>query len=77
MIHGCGFVYFCDSLIGEKEVKKKKSKGEEKKAEAEGEQNGKKKERKVYDLPGQKRDPPEEVNSCLVFGLIIYFEEFL
>lgn len=23
--------------------------------------NGKKKEKKVYDLPGQKHDPPEEV----------------
>lgn len=45
-------------------MKKKKIKGEENKVETE--QNGKKKERKVYDLPGQKRDPPEEVNSCCV-----------
>lgn len=26
-------------------------------------ENGKKREKKVYDLPGQKRDPPEEVYS--------------
>lgn len=45
-------------------MKKKKIKGEEKKSEAQ--QNGKKKERKVFDLPGQKREPPEEVNYCRV-----------
>ncbi|KAG8482508.1 hypothetical protein CXB51_024463 [Gossypium anomalum] len=41
----------------EKEMKKKKKKGEEKKAAAGKEV---KREKKVYDLPGQKRDPPEE-----------------
>lgn len=43
-------------------MKKKKKKVEEEVKKAGGaEQNGKKRERKVYDLPGQKRDPPEEV----------------
>lgn len=39
-----------------KEAKKRKKKEEEKKMATE-----KKKGRKVYDLPGQKRDTPEEV----------------
>lgn len=37
------------------EVKRKKSTAGSK------EEIGKKREKKVYDLPGQKRDPPEEV----------------
>ena len=39
--------------------KKKKIKEEEKKGTPGAEQ--KKREKKVYDLPGQKRDPPVEV----------------
>lgn len=37
--------------------KKKKTKEKEKEQE-------KKRAKKVYDLPGQKRDPPEEVSEC-------------
>ncbi|KAF8406564.1 hypothetical protein HHK36_008652 [Tetracentron sinense] len=34
--------------------------------------NGKKKERKVFDLPGQKRDPPEERDPLRVFYETLY-----
>lgn len=54
-----------------KELKKKK--GEEKKAAvSKAEQNGNKKERKVYDLPGQKRDPPEERDPLRIFYETLY-----
>ncbi|XVF73913.1 hypothetical protein PTKIN_Ptkin13bG0019100 [Pterospermum kingtungense] len=53
----------------EKEVKKKKKKGEEKKAAAQKEG---KRERKVYDLPGQKRDPPEERDPLRIFYETMY-----
>ncbi|XP_043710065.1 uncharacterized protein LOC122658961 [Telopea speciosissima] len=36
------------------------------------EQNGNKKERKVYDLPGQKRNPPEERDSLRIFYETLY-----
>lgn len=45
-----------------------------KREEEKGNADVKKRERKVYDLPGQKRDPPEEVNLpffCVWF-LVIY-----
>lgn len=57
-------VLFCfmDWLeLKELNKKKKKKEEEKKKGSAVTEQNGKKRERKVYELPGQKRDPPEEV----------------
>lgn len=41
--------------------KKKKTKEEGKKGNAVADQNGRKREKKVYDLPGQKRETPEEV----------------
>lgn len=51
--------------------KKKKIKEEEKKTGAKiAVQNGKKREKKVYDLPGQKRDPPEEV--CFLISLCLF-----
>ncbi|TYJ39447.1 hypothetical protein E1A91_A04G071000v1 [Gossypium mustelinum] len=53
----------------EKEMKKKKKKGEEKKAAAGKEV---KREKKVYDLPGQKRDPPEERDSLRIFYETMY-----
>lgn len=49
---------------GMKEVKKKKKVKEEVKKKGAAGAEQKKKERKVYDLPGQKRDPPEEVCMC-------------
>lgn len=45
---------------------KKKKVEDEKKKKVE---NNKKREKKVYDLPGQKRDTPEEVVFCLPSGL--------
>ncbi|XP_044475976.1 FACT complex subunit SSRP1-A-like isoform X2 [Mangifera indica] len=53
-----------------REPKKKKKKGEEKKEEVQ--QNGKKREKKVYDLPGQKRDPPEERDPLRIFYETLY-----
>ncbi|XP_022758237.1 DNA ligase 1 [Durio zibethinus] len=53
----------------EKELKKKKKKGEEKKAAA-GKEG--KRGRKVYDLPGQKRDPPEERDPLRIFYETMY-----
>ncbi|XP_052886167.1 uncharacterized protein LOC108469635 isoform X1 [Gossypium arboreum] len=50
-------------------MKKKKKKGEEKKAAAEKEV---KREKKVYDLPGQKRDPPEERDPLRIFYETMY-----
>ncbi|KAJ0086449.1 hypothetical protein Patl1_09544 [Pistacia atlantica] len=46
------------------------NKGEEKKEEVQ--QNGKKREKKVYDLPGQKRDPPEERDPLRIFYETLY-----
>jgi len=45
-------------------IKKKKIKEKVKEVEK------KKREKKVYDLPGQKRDPPEEVCEC--FSLLLF-----
>lgn len=46
--------------------KKKKAKVEQEKNTAkQALESGKKRERKVYDLPGQKRDPPVEVWSLI------------
>ncbi|XP_044511940.1 protein PXR1-like [Mangifera indica] len=50
--------------------KKKKKKGEEKKEEVQ--QNGKKREKKVYDLPGQKRDRPEGRDPPRIFYETLY-----
>lgn len=55
---GSGFIYL-ELFIVYQELKKKKKKEEEKKA---AQQDGKKREKKVYDLPGQKRDCPMEVH---------------
>ncbi|XP_022940536.1 protein PXR1-like [Cucurbita moschata] len=52
------------------ELKKKKKVNEEKSKSAKGElesQKKEKKEKKVYDLPGQKRDPPEERDPLRIF----------
>lgn len=46
-------------LNSKKKVKEELNKNTAKKTV----ENGKKREKKVYDLPGQKRDPPEEVSS--------------
>lgn len=56
-----GFCVFNVDL-GKDLKKKKKTKEEEKTKAAEATKEQKKKERKVFDLPGQKRDPPEEVH---------------
>ncbi|XP_028792928.1 uncharacterized protein LOC114748654 isoform X1 [Neltuma alba] len=60
----------CDCL-GQKEPKKKNKIKEEgkKKGEPASEQ---KKQRKVYDLPGQKRDPPEEKDPLRIFYETLY-----
>lgn len=51
--------------VGRQELKKKKKVKEEVKSKSSKEeiesQKKERKEKKVYDLPGQKRDPPEEV----------------
>ncbi|KAG8485607.1 hypothetical protein CXB51_018979 [Gossypium anomalum] len=53
----------------EKEMKKKKKKGEEKKAAAGKEV---KRENKVYDLPGQKKDPRKERDPLQIFYETMY-----
>lgn len=56
--------YFLDSLKEEKKIKKEVGiKKDEKKAAGVKKEGaaGVKKERKVYELPGQKHDPPPEV----------------
>lgn len=57
-------------------MQKKKKKGEEEKKKKKGakepEQTGKKREKKMYDLPGQKRDPPEEVRCQNFYFYPIY-----
>ncbi|KAM7521217.1 hypothetical protein LguiB_020179 [Lonicera macranthoides] len=56
-------------------VQKKKKKRElqkKKGAKVVAQENGKKKERKVYDLPGQKRDPPEERDPLRIFYETLY-----
>lgn len=77
------------SKVAKKKVKKRKKeeakkvvagkKGKKKGSVANGKEK-EKKERKVFDLPGQKHDPPEEVLSpsqcrLVVFCLFIYFIE--
>jgi hypothetical protein len=61
---GVVLYYFAD-WFEIKELNKKKVKKEEDSKKTKGsvaaEQNVKKRDRKVYDFPGQKRDPPEEV----------------
>ena len=61
----CMCVCVCVCILLEwKDLKKKKKKEEEKKKVAQSKATTtepKKREKKVYDLPGQKRDPPEEV----------------
>ncbi|XP_061373299.1 uncharacterized protein LOC133315648 [Gastrolobium bilobum] len=51
-----------------KDVNKKKNIKEEEKKKVEQ----KKRERKVYDLPGQKRDPPEEKDPLRIFYETLY-----
>lgn len=65
LIDGCGFCF----LLW-KELKRRKKTKEEMKADTAAEP--KKREKKVYDLPGQKRDPPEEVLLCcsILLGFI-------
>ncbi|KAJ0024836.1 hypothetical protein Pint_09377 [Pistacia integerrima] len=70
LLMGVVLFTFLYRLNGEKELKKKKKKGEEKKEEVQ--QNGKKREKKVYDLPGQKRDPPEERDPLRIFYETLY-----
>ncbi|KAK9271233.1 hypothetical protein L1049_026823 [Liquidambar formosana] len=61
------------TMPDKQQKKKKKNKEEEKKKAAkEAEQNGKKREKKVYDLPGQKRDPPEERDPLRIFYETLY-----
>lgn len=55
--------------LGIKDLKKKKKKEEEKTNSA---MEPKKREKKVYDLPGQKRDTPDEV---LLFYFFLLCEE--
>lgn len=57
-----GFCLFIVGLGIKDLKKKKKAKEEEKTKAAEATKEQKKKERKVFDLPGQKREPPEEVH---------------
>ncbi|KDP36920.1 hypothetical protein JCGZ_08211 [Jatropha curcas] len=52
--------------------KKKKNEEEKKKGSVLPERNGKKREKKVYDLPGQKRDPPEERDPIRIFYESLY-----
>ncbi|CAN0872027.1 hypothetical protein LINGRAHAP2_LOCUS10011, partial [Linum grandiflorum] len=52
--------------------KVKKSEGAKAKESAAAEQNGKKREKKVYDLPGQRRDPPEERDPLRIFYETLY-----
>ncbi|KAJ9186449.1 hypothetical protein P3X46_002021 [Hevea brasiliensis] len=54
------------------EEKKKKKKKKKKKGSVVSEQNGKKRERKVYELPGQKRDPPGERDPLRIFYETLY-----
>ncbi|KAK4751366.1 hypothetical protein SAY87_004848 [Trapa incisa] len=58
----------------EKEVNKKKKVKEEPKRKTTKQSvvNGKKREKKVYDLPGQKRDPPEERDPLRIFYESLY-----
>lgn len=55
-------------MVQKKNKVKKEEEEEEKKKGGKEAENGKRKEKKVYDLPGQKRDPPEEVCflACLL-----------
>ncbi|XP_043714039.1 translation initiation factor IF-2-like [Telopea speciosissima] len=55
----------------DKKKKKKKMQEEDKKKAAAAEQNNKK-ERKVFDLPGQKRVPPEERDPLRIFYETLY-----
>ncbi|KAH7518737.1 hypothetical protein FEM48_Zijuj09G0202800 [Ziziphus jujuba var. spinosa] len=57
--------------LGIKDLKKKK-KEEEKKKTAEATTEPKKKEKRVFDLPGQKRDPPEERDPLMIFYKTLY-----
>lgn len=63
-----GDVEFVKEVKKKKNVKEEEEKQETKKKVAE---TPKKREKKVYDLPGQKRDPPEEVSKRNLFILLI------
>lgn len=53
-----------------KELKKAKIKEEgKKKRNVDTAAEKKKREKKVYDLPGQRRDPPDEVLFCRLYLL--------
>lgn len=61
------------SMEKKSKVKKEVVVVEKKKRGAkEAEKNGKKREKKVYDLPGQKRDPPEERDPLRIFYQSLY-----
>ncbi|KAL6952411.1 hypothetical protein U1Q18_041993 [Sarracenia purpurea var. burkii] len=54
--------------------KTKVKEDEKKKGVKEAQKNGNKRERKVYDLPGQKRDPPEERDPLRIFYETLYVQ---
>ncbi|XP_027148654.1 transcriptional regulator ATRX homolog isoform X1 [Coffea eugenioides] len=57
----------------DKVQKRRKKEDETKKKEAkETEQTAKKREKKVYDLPGQRREPPEERDPLRIFYETLY-----
>ncbi|KAI8548942.1 hypothetical protein RHMOL_Rhmol07G0312700 [Rhododendron molle] len=58
--------------VDKKKNKVKKEEEEEKKNGGKEAENGKKREKKVYDLPGQKRDPPEERDPLRIFYETLY-----
>lgn len=69
MSNGSGLVWFCFLLWKEPKKKKRTKEVEKKSKEVENAPEKKKREKKVYDFPGQKRDPPEEVEiqCCFCF----------
>lgn len=52
--------------------RKKNVKNEKESVGKSGEENGNKRVKKVYDLPGQKRDPPEERDPLRIFYESLY-----
>ncbi|KAI4321650.1 hypothetical protein MLD38_035008 [Melastoma candidum] len=60
-----------DKKVVKVEVKKRKTNATAAATAADA-QNGKKREKKVYDLPGQKRDPPEERDPLRIFYETLY-----
>lgn len=57
----------CSVQKGQKKKKKEEEAQKTKKGgKAADSKDAKKREKKVFDLPGQKRDPPEEVSCVLL-----------